>query len=48
MITAYLQGMVNNLVSESMDLKRRISLTEQKISNIEKPIEDLKQQVSEA
>jgi integrase/recombinase XerD len=40
-----LQIMVNSLVTENMDLKRRISLTEQKLSGIEKLIQDLKKQI---
>ena len=37
-----LQVMVNSLVTENMDLKRRIQLTEEKLSNIERIIQELK------
>jgi len=35
-----LRAIVNNLVSENMDLKKRISRTEQKLGELEKAIED--------
>jgi len=37
-----LQVMVNSIVTENMDLKRRIQLTEEKLSNIERIIQELK------
>jgi hypothetical protein len=37
--------LVNSLVTENMDLKRRISLVEDKFSHIEKTIQDLKKTV---
>ncbi len=38
----HLQVLVNSLVTESMDLKRRMGMTEEKLVNIEKIIQDLK------
>jgi septal ring factor EnvC (AmiA/AmiB activator) len=43
-----LQVLVNSLVTENMDLKRRISLTGEKLSSIERMIQDLKKQLPEA
>jgi predicted nucleic acid-binding Zn-ribbon protein len=39
-----LQVLVNSLVAENMDLKRRIGLTEEKLSSIEKLIGELKKE----
>lgn len=43
-----LQIMVNSLVTENMDLKRRIQHTEEKLSSIERMIQDLKKEIPEA
>jgi predicted nuclease with TOPRIM domain len=43
-----LQIMVNSLVTENMDLKRRISMVEEKFSHMEKTIQDLKKTVGSA
>jgi septal ring factor EnvC (AmiA/AmiB activator) len=42
-----LQVMVNSLVTENMDLKRRISLTEEKLGNIERLIQQLQKELPE-
>jgi hypothetical protein len=39
--------MVNSLVTENMDLKRRINLTEEKLGNIERLIQHLQKELPE-
>jgi hypothetical protein len=43
--TNQLRALVNSLFTENMDLKRRISLTEEKLVSIERLIQDLKKQI---
>ena len=41
-----LQVMVNNVVSENIDLKSRINRTEQKLAELEKAIHEILEQTS--